>query len=241
MTTRTRLIRIANRLFLAILAAGLLSQLVGRDSPDELLREATSLLERRDMAAAEETLRIVAREGEAEQRRIAFHNLGWIQLQRARGEAGTEARSAAEASVRYSEESLRLGPGAALNLELALRRLSELDASAEPAPNASARPTRDPASDPERKVQDTRADTEEGKEQEEVEPGRASADGGASPEAADRPDPEPAGDAMSAAEAIRFLASFQLMESERSVALVRLMLEKKPGTSRGVAAGRPPW
>ena len=90
----------------------------------------TQLLEEGRLEPASQELRLALPAREAPVRLAAHHNLGLAFLRQALEEDGPQARVWAGEAIRHEEDALAIRPGlrgAAWNLELALRRLRELE------------------------------------------------------------------------------------------------------------------
>jgi hypothetical protein len=101
-------------------------------APGEHLEAGTELLQEGLLEAASRELRLATAAREAPVRMAAHHNLGLALLLLSRGGEGPAARAWAEEAVRQAEEALAIRPGltdAAWNLELALRRIEEIESN----------------------------------------------------------------------------------------------------------------
>ncbi len=235
---------------LLALSAGALAWSVGGADPGRgELREGLKSLGAGDRRGAEAAFLAAVREGSPEIRRVAFHNLGLMRLETARDEEGEPARAAALEAVRYGESSLRLSStasddsGTARNLELALRRLQELEATegaVSRSPPGGAGAGEDRHADAGQQLQPAPSDTEEEGVRSRAEPPR---------------EPSPQGPPMTRENALRLLASFQLLERQESAEVIRSELARSrvirsgvnrsalaPGSAAASPARRgPPW
>jgi len=190
----------------------------------ERLRSGVALMEGGKPGEAREIFMQIAGEGDSLLAGTAYHNLALLSLHASLAGVGREAAREAREAVELGEISLRLRPGSeasAWNLELALRRLAELEGpSAAPPPSAP-----EPDSESGQQRQGSPADTEgEGESPEE---GNARTGTDAAPR-------------LSEVEARRILASFRLLEAKGALEAIRSQMRE---ASRSTPHGRrgPPW
>jgi len=148
----------------------------------------------------------------------AYHNLALLALQEALASQNPRTHPATDDAIRMSDSSLVLVAGAeetAWNLEIALSLLRDQGSSPPPEKDQSQGQQKDPGA----------ADTRD----EEIHDGGASHAG----------DPSQSG-GLSEEEARRLLASFRLMEKDKSREALKAMLRAEPGATSFRRRG-PPW